>query len=513
MSDIETFKIEAEKICARERFIIDRERLDKLMESTLGVGRNIAAAAFPASTREVVELVKLANRTQTFLYPVSRGRNVGYGDRQPVENEHVLVDLSEMDAVREYDSQLGQVVIEAGVTQQQLFEFLRSHDSPYWMDTTGAGKEASIAGNTLEGGFGHTPLGNHREGFTDAEIVLGDGTLLHTGRFPGLGPDLKGMFVQSNYGIVTAMRIDLFRAPEHFESFVLRTDDSQGLPELVDRLRILRQENVVTSCVHLANPMRYFISSRPFPENYRHTVMTDEDAVELMSSKLMPVGRWNAAGGLYGLRGSVEAHKRRIIEAFKGLASIKFFSDATVARFKRTTGILSRLGVPGGKRLFESLESFEQIHGLMKGIPSDEAYKNITWRAPDYQSLGLIWFAPTMDATGENAALTISLAQPLFTKYGFEMPVTMTLVTADRIVAIFNIAFDKTDNDQTNKAHKLYHALQDKFEKNGITTYRSSIMGMKSLRHPQKGRQETLDRLKRALDPEGVLAVKRYGIG
>ena len=34
----------------------------------------------------------------------------------------------------------------------------------------------------------------------------------------GFGPDLKGLFVQSNFGVVTAVRIPLLPKPERFES-------------------------------------------------------------------------------------------------------------------------------------------------------------------------------------------------------------------------------------------------------------------------------------------------------
>ena len=41
---------------------------------------------------------------------------------------------------------------------------------------------------------------------------------------------MKGLFVQSNFGVLTAMRVALMPMPEHFESFVLRSNLPDALP-------------------------------------------------------------------------------------------------------------------------------------------------------------------------------------------------------------------------------------------------------------------------------------------
>jgi 4-cresol dehydrogenase (hydroxylating) len=83
------------------------------------------------------------------------------------------------------------------------------------MDSTGAGPEASLVGNALDRGFGHTRYGDHFQTFCGLQIVLADGRVLETGfgHFPnararwvfryGIGPFVDGIFSQSNFGIVT----------------------------------------------------------------------------------------------------------------------------------------------------------------------------------------------------------------------------------------------------------------------------------------------------------------------
>lgn len=510
--DPEAFFREAPAIVGPEHFLSDPAGLGPLTENTLGSDQTLAAAVFPATAEEVAALVRLACSTGTPLYPISRGRNVGYGDKSPVLPGHVLLDLSRMRAIREYDPRLGTVVVEAGVSQQDLYEFLIREGGTHWMDATGAGREASILGNTLEGGFGHTPLGNHREEFTDAEVVLGNGERIRTGLFPGFGPDLKGLFVQSNFGVVTAVRIPLLPVPERFESFVLRCDAPDGLGPMVEILRRLRQEGVIRSCVHLANPVRYLMSSRLCPPEFRDRVVGDLDAMRIMSSRLLPVGFWNAAGGLYGLRPVVAAHGRRLKEAFRGVAAVRLFSNARLALLARAAGGLGELGLGFAEKVGESLESFRHIHFLMQGVPSDEAYRNILWRVARPEDLGLIWFAPTVAATGGEAERLAAVARPLFAAHGFEMPLTLTLVTAERLVGILNIVFNRRDEQEKDRAHALYRDLRATFAASAIPTYRASILGMEGLLHPDPALGRTLSQLKAVLDPCGIIARGRYGI-
>ena len=275
---------------------------------------------------------------------------------------------------------------------------------------------------------------------------------------------------------------------------------------------MLRMQGVLTSCVHIANPVRYLMSSRLCPPEYLNRVVSDADARRIMGSWLLPVGHWNAAGGLYGLKKAVAAHKTRMAKAFKGIANVQFFSDKKLGQLERLAGYLAKTRIPILTRVVDSLESFKHIHGMMHGIPTDEAYRNILWKVDRQDRFGLIWFAPTGDAKGHIATRIIDTAAPLFAKHGFDMAATITLVTNDRFVAVLNIVFDKQKPEQKARAHTLYHELHEHFLAAGIGTYRSSIMGMNPIRTVDPVRGEVLERIKSVLDPDGVIARGRYGI-
>ena len=58
-------------------------------------------------------------------YPISSGRNWGYGGASPVLNDALIVDFNKMNNIRHFDDVNGVVDIEPGVTQGQLAHYLK----------------------------------------------------------------------------------------------------------------------------------------------------------------------------------------------------------------------------------------------------------------------------------------------------------------------------------------------------------------------------------------------------
>src|SRR4051812_19312311 len=123
--------------------------LERYARSTAARGVRPLAVARPRSAREVAELARIARAHRLALYPVSTGKNWGYGDACAVRGGQVLLDLSRMNRIVEVDPELAYAVIEPGVTQQQLSDFLRAHGIALWADCTGAGPDTSFVGNIL----------------------------------------------------------------------------------------------------------------------------------------------------------------------------------------------------------------------------------------------------------------------------------------------------------------------------------------------------------------------------
>jgi 4-cresol dehydrogenase (hydroxylating) len=127
----------------------DGAALSAASTATFATHQRVQAILRPADVREVSECVRIANRFRVPLYPISSGRNWGYGSKVPAR-DGVLLDLGRLNRILELNDDLAYVTLEPGVTQRQLHEFLRSRGSTLWMDATGASPECSVIGNTLE---------------------------------------------------------------------------------------------------------------------------------------------------------------------------------------------------------------------------------------------------------------------------------------------------------------------------------------------------------------------------
>ncbi|MBV8476021.1 MAG: FAD-dependent oxidoreductase, partial [Acidobacteria bacterium] len=124
--------------------------------ATFATWQRVPAILRPANRNQVQECFRIANRFGTPLYPISSGKNWGYGSRVPPADGCSILDLSRLNRIIDFNEDLGSVTVEPGVTQRRLHQFLRERGSLLWMDATGSSPECSLIGNAMERGFGHT---------------------------------------------------------------------------------------------------------------------------------------------------------------------------------------------------------------------------------------------------------------------------------------------------------------------------------------------------------------------
>ncbi|MFH0870102.1 MAG: FAD-binding oxidoreductase [archaeon] len=505
---------ELEQAVGKENLTLETDVLETEMLNTLGITRTIIGIVRPNSTNQVRDIVAIANKYLLPLHPISTGRNIGYGDKIPPTNGQLLVDLRGMNRIREYDPVRGHVVIEPGVTQKQLFDYLLNENAPWMMDVTGAGERTSIIGNTLEGGFGHTPLGDRRREINGLEAILGNGQLLKPTDFPNIGPDISGIFVQSNFGIVTAMNISLYPKPERMESFMMTTKYDRGLGDLVECVRGLRQRRIATSLVHIADPVRMLVTLGVSEQcRKENPIFTPEKASSILSKLFFKKQFWTALGGIYGSEDEVRSKKKDIRRAANEVGhSVMFFSDRRIDYIRRLGKMAGFTSF--GRNVENAMNQYGELQRFMEGIPSSLAEENINKGMNEEKRVGLVWISPTFTASGETARNVYDLSTAYFREYGFELPLTITLVRPEKAVGIMNIRFDKSKDDERQRAHQLYHELPEAFAKHGIFTYRASAMAMEQpLIVPNPSNWEVFKSLKKALDPNGIISPGRYRIG
>ncbi|NNL65506.1 MAG: FAD-dependent oxidoreductase, partial [Myxococcales bacterium] len=273
-----------------------------------------AAVLRPASTAEVETIVRLANLHRIPLYPISTGENSGLGLRSPSDRACAVVDLgAKMKRILEVDETLGYAVIEPGVSYRALYEELERRGHPLMMDTTSGPPDGGIVGNTLDKGAGYTPYFDHFGMSCGLEVVLGNGRVLRTadGALPGshtwhlskygYGPFLDGLFLQSNFGIVTRLGVWLMPRPPVIRSFFFLYPDDGDLAEIMERVRPLKQNNVVPTLLKVTSDLYGLGTVATHPGaavDGSVAPLSDDDRRALRAEH--GLGAWCVSGAFYG---------------------------------------------------------------------------------------------------------------------------------------------------------------------------------------------------------------------
>ena len=471
--------------------ITSRSELKAAETATFATSQTIPVILRPGNRQEVQSCLRIANQFQIPVYPVSSGKNWGYGSRVPAGGSCALLDLGRMQQILDFDEKLAYVTVEPGVTQKHLYQFLKQRSSKLWMDATGSSPDCSLIGNTVERGFGHTPYGDHFAHVCGLEVVLPNGEVVETGfsRFAGakaansyrwgVGPSLDGIFSQSNLGIVTRMTIWLMPAPEYFQAFYFRCDQHDDLASVVDALRPLRLNNTIRSAAHIANDYKVLSSLQQYPwdKTAGQTPLTPADMVNFRQAA--GFGCWSGSAALYGTRRQVAEGRRLVRRALKGkVAKLQFLDDWTLdlaSRFAKPFGWLT------GWDLSRTLELVRPTFGLMKGVPTEMPTASTYWRKrtppptdpdPDRDGCGLLWCAPVAPMEGGHAMYICNLAQRTLLEFGFEPMISVTLLTERSLSCVITIAYDRCIQGEDEKAMACHRSLLEQLTEAGYHSYR-----------------------------------------
>ena len=517
------------KLLSTENVILQEDLLQEAATATYATSQEVRAILRPTNREQIPDCLRIANHYQIAVYPISGGKNWGYGSRVPTANGCVLLDLSQLNRIVDFNEDLAYVTVEPGVTQQQLYKFLQEKNSKLWMDSTGSSPYSSLIGNVLERGFGHTPYGDRFNCVCGLEVVLATGEIINTGfgRFPnakatavyrwGVGAYLDGIFTQSNFGIVTKMTIWLMPAPEYFQAFYFSVKSDGELASLINALRPLRLNGTIKSAVHIGNSYKVLSSIRQYP--WQETGGVTPLPPETMNyfAKSWDFGAWNGSGGLYGTKKQVAEARRLIKQALKGkVRKLQFIDDS---RLRLAQVIAKQYQQVTGLNLPEMLKIIKPVYGLMKGIPTPTQLKSTYWRKksvptadmnPDRDGCGLIWCAPVAPLEGNCAREINSITQDIFIKHGFEPLISLTLLTERCLGCILTIAYDRDIPGEDAKAMACYEDLLQVLTESGYYPYRLGIHSMAMLNSGSESYQNLLRKIKTAIDPQNILAPDRY---
>lgn len=171
---------------------------------------------FPKSTEEVSAIMKIADTYHAAVVPFGLGSSLE-GHIIP-ENGGITIDFSLMDKILDVRAEDFLVTVQPGVTRTQLNKELKKHGLFFSVDP---GADATLGGMAATNASGTTSVkyGVMRDQVRDLEVVLADGTVIHTGNMAAKsasGLHLNGLFVGSEgiLGCFTELTLRVYGIPE-----------------------------------------------------------------------------------------------------------------------------------------------------------------------------------------------------------------------------------------------------------------------------------------------------------
>lgn len=506
-------------------------------QNVTGRSQPVLAVHQPKSAAEVLALVQQARSDKTPLYPFSSGFNWGYGSRSPVTEACSLVDLSGMKRILNADKiSLSNpvAVIEPGVTQGQLYDFLQTHCPALTFNVTGAARNTSIIGNALDRGVGY--FGPRKEDLFGLEVVCGSGKVLKTGfrrlgedsplahSHPfGLGPMLDGLFFQGNFGIVTSACFRLMprRPKEVAVTLALRKSADLGL--FIDELAHLKREGLMTSVTHIANQARSQSSMMYGMTRYLEQACGFAPELALReaekSIRIVAPNEWTSLGAITGNAGQVSAALKEIKKRMKHLARVMVVTDGLLDVGFAVTHALRWL--PFARANAAAIAAIRPLHSLALGVPTDVAIDNLLWKYGrsdlpaerlDESHCGLVFISPALPPDGHIVAKLIDGLNAVAASHQHTLYMTVNIETPTSLVTIINLLFDTSQPAEVERAHVCAAALLKHIHEQGLEVYRARADAMASIVAQDPAYWQTVRALKQELDPDNIIAPGRYNL-
>lgn len=180
---------------------------------------------FPNNTEEVSKILKTCYENNTIIIPFGTGTGLEGG--VGAIKGGVCIDLKQMDEIIEVNTEDFDATVQPGVTHRSLNSYLR--DTGLWFPVD-PGADCSLCGMaaTSASGTNAVRYGTMRENVLNLEVVLADGTVIHTAgkgrrsRKSSAGYNLTNLFVGSEgtLGIITSTTLRLYAIPETMVSAV-----------------------------------------------------------------------------------------------------------------------------------------------------------------------------------------------------------------------------------------------------------------------------------------------------
>jgi 4-cresol dehydrogenase (hydroxylating) len=469
--------------------------------------RVASAAVAPASVAEVQTVLRVANEHRIPLYPISTGRNLAYGGAAPVLSGSVVLDLKRMNRVLEVNEENAYALVEPGVSYFDLYRHIEERELKLMLDVPTPGW-GSLIGNALEHGVGLSPLRDHFAAQCGLEAVLADGTLLRTGmgampnaatwqQFKyGIGPYVDGLFSQSNFGVVTKMGFWLLPEPEAVRGLRVIAARHDDVGPLVATIASLAYSGVVDSQFALRSPVLHGPRDADFDALVQRSDGAAADWDRYAAARELPF--WTLDLSFYGPEALVDLRWAYTLERFRVIPDVRF-ANAPTYRFP-----MSRE------------ERAQARDKQLLGIPSLEGFTGRRPAEPEVAD-GHVDFSVVVPLRGD--AVVTALKAMLRVLAGSDVDVGVGAFTSFHprtLTFISSFPTWRDDREANRRMRAAYLRALAVATEHGFGQYRAHATFMDDALGAYSFNDHALrrfhERLKSAVDPNGILAAGRYGI-
>lgn len=453
-------------------------------------------AVAPQSAEEVQAVVKIANQYLLPIWPISRGKNLGYGGSAPMLAGSLVLDMSRMKKI-EFDEQSGTVLVEPGVGFYDLFDYIKANNLPFWMSTPG-NSWGSVMGNALDRGMGYTAYGEHAKNIMGMEVVLPNGDMVRTGMGAfsgaptwqnygfGFGPGWDQMFVQSNFGVVTKMGLWLMPEPEVQLSLDAEFENIDDIKAMIDAVAPLRRERIVTSHPSIGNWLRVASTLTRREEWTDKPGALGDDVIDAIRKKF-GLGWWGISLRAAG-REDVAKAQFAIME--KAINDIKPMSIRT-----------------------GSWKQGDPIRGDgWSGTPITFPMQNANWYGGRGGHIG---FSPIIPQDGTKALEQFNRTYARYQEFGMDYQGSFAFGER-HMINVNAMLFNQDDPAMLSNVDKFFRTLVADAKEQGYGEYRTHLDYMDLVAGTYDYNDNALrklnEKVKDVLDPNGILAPGKSGI-
>lgn len=455
----------------------------------------VLAVISPTQAKDIEIILREAAKNRVVLYPLSGGRNWGYGGKVPTSVEAVILDLSQLNKVIEEDWEAGVVTLEPGVTYGQLQAKIAASGKSWHFNGPGIGPDASVIGHILERGLAQGPTLERWSSVRGMNISMPNGMVYRTHSYATTsahrgvpaGPDITPLFFQSNLGIVTQMVIALDPLPAHWQHLHCSWLESDApLEDVTEVFRGLVKSGFLSSCVSVHNAEKIL------------SVMGPSGSSTLLDPAIKKQKLDEIEGGDWFIETAICAPTEGLLTAYR-------------------TAVAAQLDeLPLQIHWAEPNKAGPMYHQETQGSLT-HAY----WRAPqpvpanphpDRDDCGLIWFCPVVPWRTQDIASLPHVIEEELSREGFDPMITLQFPNFRYGYLVVSILFNHQDQEEAFRALQVYKNLSSRMINSGFYPYRLNLIdhhdGLNwELDH---SRDEFLTKLKYNADPERILAPGRY---